>query len=136
MLEVNVPGWTHLRLAHLVLDVNGTIAHDGRLLPSVPERVEALKRLLTVHLLSADTHGQLDAIGAALRVPAVRLQPGQPEADQKASFVRTLGAAEVVAIGNGANDAGMLVVAGLSGSIEDALDLLLHPKRLIGTLRR
>ena len=68
-----------------------------------------------------------------------------------------LGAERVVAIGNGANDAEMLAAAALGiavlgpeglatatlravdvvvGRIEDALDLLLQPQRLVATLRR
>jgi soluble P-type ATPase len=71
--------------------------------------------------------------------------------------VEQLGTEQVVAIGNGANDAQMLSAAALGiailgreglasealqaadlvvGGIEDALDLLLHPPRLIATLRR
>lgn len=157
MLEVEIPGWGALRLAHLVLDVNGTLALEGRLLPGVAERIGALQPLLEVHLLTADTFGGLEAIATALGpVRAVRLEPGG-EREQKGGYVRGLGAGGVVAIGNGTNDAEMLREAalavavlgreGLAGaalaaadllvpSIEDALDLLLHPRRLVATLRR
>jgi P-type E1-E2 ATPase len=108
-------------------------------------------------LLSADTFGRLDAIGAELGVAATRLRPSEPEAAQKAAVVRALGSVAVVAVGNGANDAAMLreaalgiavlgpeglaaealAAAGLlAASIDDALDLLLHPRRLVATLRR
>jgi|SRR5579884_2794711 len=156
MLEVDVPGWRSLRLAHLVLDVNGTVALDGALLPDMAERLRALRPRLDAYLVSADTHGGLDAVAAALGVQARRLQAGG-EAEQKAAFVRALGAAGVVAIGNGANDAAMLAEAAvgiavlgpeglataalgaadvLVRSIADALDLLLQPRRLLATLRR
>jgi P-type E1-E2 ATPase len=156
MLEVDVPGLASFRLEHLVLDVNGTLALDGKLLAGIAERLENLKSTLAIHLLSADTHGGLAAIGAELGVPAVRLQPGG-EVEQKASYVRELGAASVMAIGNGANDLGLLREAavsiavlgpeGLAASLlaradllvaspTDALDLLLHPKRLVASLRR
>lgn len=157
MLTLEVPGWRSLRLEHLVLDVNGTLTLDGRLLSGVAERLAALRPQLEAHLLSADTFGRLDAIGAELQVPTVRLRPGEPEAEQKARFVRALGADRVVAIGNGANDRAMLRVAALgiavlgpeglareagaaadllAGSITAALDLLLEPRRLVATLRR
>jgi len=79
------------------------------------------------------------------------------EADQKGTLVEQLGAERVVAIGNGANDAWMLRASALGmavlgpeglaeealraadvvvASIHDALDLLLHPRRLVATLRR
>jgi P-type E1-E2 ATPase len=157
MLDIAIPGWRTLRLEQLLLDVNGTLTRDGALLPGVAPRVAALRSTLAVRLLSADTFGRLEAVAAELGVRGQRLAPGEPEAEQKARVVRELGAAEVVAIGNGANDAAMLAEAavgiavlgpeGLAGgalaaadvltaSIEDALELLLNPKRLIATLRR
>lgn len=157
MIEVEIKGWRALRLAHLVLDVNGTLSLEGELLPGVAERLAELRELLAVHLLSADTYGRLEAVATALAVPAVRLDPARPEAEQKARFVHQLGAEEVAAIGNGANDAAMLREAGLgiavlgpeglaveavgaadvvATSITDALDLLRRPRRLVATLRR
>jgi soluble P-type ATPase len=157
MLDLDIPGWQRLHLSHLVLDVNGTLARDGVLLGGVEARLAAVRGTLEPSVLSADTFGRLDAIAAQLGVAGERLQAGEPEAEQKARFVRRLGASQVVAIGNGANDAAMLVEAalaiavlgpeGLAGvallqadvltpSIEAALDLLLNPKRLVATLRR
>jgi P-type E1-E2 ATPase len=157
MLEIDVPGLKTLRLAHLVLDVNGTLALDGILLDGVGERLNVVKSSLQVHLLSADTHGGLAAIAEQLEVSSVRLQPGSSEVEQKAAYLRQLGAGSVAAIGNGANDVGMLREAGLAiavlgpeglatGVLEHAdilvtspaaaLDLLLRPKRLVATLRR
>ena len=157
MLELEIPGLETLRLEHLVLDVNGTLALDGKLLEGVSQRLDVLKSSFQIHLLSADTHGGLAAIGQQLGVSAVRLQPGGSEAEQKAAYVRDLGADAVVAIGNGANDVGMLREAKLAiavlgpeglavgvlqhagvlvASPNDALDLLVHPRRLLATLRR
>jgi P-type E1-E2 ATPase len=157
MLDLDVPGRHRLRLMHLVLDVNGTLALDGELLPGVAERLARLHDALTIHLITADTHGRQAAIDARLGTTGVRLRAGEPEAEQKAAFVRALGAAEVVAVGNGANDALMfreaaLAIAVLEGEglamaalreadilvrdIAGALDLLLHPRRLVATLRR
>ncbi|HLF24881.1 MAG TPA: HAD hydrolase family protein [Anaerolineae bacterium] len=156
MIEIEIPGRGELKLSHVVLDVNGTLAVDGRLIANVSDRLAALRAQLTLHLLTADTHVRQSTIDTALRLKAYRLTPGD-ERRQKAAFVEQLGAAEVVAIGNGANDAGMLETAALSiavigcegvsseaiaaadiivTSISDALDLLLLPKRLIATLRR
>lgn len=157
MLELDIPGLRALALAHLALDVNGTLALDGHLLPGVSERLTRLRERFTLHLITADTHGRQTDIDRQLGLTAVRLTPGVPEAEQKAAFVRRLGARTVVAIGNGANDALMfreaalaIAVLGNEGlaavalqqadvlapSIETALDLLLHPPRLTATLRR
>ena len=155
-MDLEVPGWRTFHLAHLVLDVNGTLSLDGSLLPGVAESIAALGSHLRIHLLSADTFGQLDQLAADLGVPGTRLR-GSGEAEQKAAFVRSLDPSVVVAIGNGANDVGMLREAGLAiavlgpeglsadaareadvlvGSISDGLGLLLHPRRLAATLRR
>ena len=155
-LTLDVPGWATLELAHLVLDVNGTIALDGMLIAGVDDRLVGLQRQVTVHLVSADTQGRLDAIAAEVGLQARRLTLGL-EAEQKAQFVQELGPAQVVAIGNGANDVAMLRAAALgiavlgpegmaaaaltaadvvAASIHDALDLLTQPRRLIATLRR
>jgi P-type E1-E2 ATPase len=113
--------------------------------------------MLRMHLLSADTHGALATIGGQLDVPAIRLRAGESEVEQKATYVRQLGAGSVAAVGNGANDVGMLQEAELAIAVlgpeglmadllehadilvaapADAIDLLLHPKRLVATLRR
>lgn len=156
MIEVDVPGWKRLRLSALVLDVNGVVAMDGKLLPAVTGRIRTLRTLLDVHLLSADTHSSLDEIARALEVSAGRVEAGE-EASQKAALVQRLGSDRVVAIGNGANDVAMLREADLGvavlgheglasvalaasdvlvGSVHEGLDLLLQPKRLMATLRR
>ena len=42
MVEINIPGYGMLRLEHLVMDYNGTLAVDGRLIDGVKE---ALNRI-------------------------------------------------------------------------------------------
>jgi len=156
VIRLDIPGREILELQDLVLDLNGTIALDGEVLVGVPERLAALSESLIVHLVTADTQGRATAIAEQLGVGLVRVAPGD-EAEQKRALVERLGEERVVAIGNGANDAGMLQAAalgvavlgpeGLAGeawraadvvmaSIYDALDLLLHPRRLVVTLRR
>lgn len=153
---IDIPGRGLLKVRHLVLDLNGTVALDGELLPGVAERVAVLRQRIAVYLLTADTRGLGAATAQELGIQLHRLTPGG-EARQKADFVRQLGAAHTVAVGNGANDARMLAAAGLGiallGSeglavealqaanvvvpgIVEALDLLLLPKRLIATLRK
>ena len=155
MLELNVPGLGRLELGHLVLDLNGTIALDGQVLPGVAEQLAKLSSQLTIHLLSADTRGLAADAARQLSVHLARVTPGD-EAAQKRQFVERLGQRSVVAVGNGANDQQMLEAAALGiavlggeglaastlfaadmvvGDIQDALDLLLNPQRLVATLR-
>ena len=156
MIELNIPSRGTLRLAHVVLDVNGTIAKDGRLLDKVARPLTGLRDRLSIHLLTADTYGRQDNIDLMLGLRATRIQPGD-EGQQKAEYVRQLGAETVVAIGQGANDAGMLEAAAigiavlgdeglavasllkadiLAANIFDSLNLLEYPTRLVATLRQ
>lgn len=155
MIELNIPGRGTLQLEHLVCDVNGTIALDGQLLDGVARLLRSLSDRLTLHLVTADTHGRQMVIDQQLGLKAARLQPGD-EAAQKAAYVRELGAAQVVAIGQGANDSAMLREAGLgicvlspegtatasllsadllAANIFEALSLLENPLRIVATLR-
>lgn len=155
MVALEIPGYGVLELEHLVLDVNGTLACDGRLRDGVVARVGALTRDLHVVAITAATHGPVEGLAGELGVEIHVIKPGD-EAGQKLSFVQELGPLHVVAIGNGANDSLMLeeaavgiAVIGLecaaatavhsadvvAPDITAALDLLLKPERLLATLR-
>jgi P-type E1-E2 ATPase len=156
MIELNIPGMGTFQLDQLVCDVNGTLAVDGELLDGVAQRLTNLQDRLTIHLVTADTHGRQQEIDQKLNLTAVRLQPGG-EAEQKAAYVTKLGAERVIAIGQGANDALMLQTAALgicilsqegtavvtlqsadlvTTNILSAFDLLENPIRIVATLRR
>ncbi|MHC1724943.1 MAG: HAD family hydrolase [Syntrophobacteraceae bacterium] len=155
MIEIKIPGFGPLRIFHLVLDYNGTLACDGKLIYGVEERLKMLSGLLEVHVLTADTFGSVEQELA--QVPCkVFVIPKENQAQAKAGYLSKLGPASSVAIGNGRNDRIMLKEAALgiatvqtegasleailaakivSTNIVDALDLLIHPLRLTATLR-
>ena len=156
MIELSIPGRGTVQLRFLVCDVNGTLALDGQLIDGVAGALLTLRDRLELHLLTADTHGKQAEIDRQLAVRAERVPPGG-EAAAKAAFVRKLGAEHVVAIGNGANDAGMLAEAAIgiavlspegtaaealqaadlvAPDIAHALQLLERPMRLVAGLRR
>lgn len=155
MLRLDIPGFGSLRIDHLVLDYNGTIALDGRLLPAVRGRLARLARMLQVHVLTGDTFGtarrELRGLPCTLVVLAERNQDRA-----KRAYVLQLGAAGTACIGNGRNDRAMLRAARLgiavvqaegasaealaaadlvAPSVTAALDLLLRPLRLKASLR-
>ncbi len=156
MIELQIPGQPQQwRLHYLVLDLNGTLALDGVLVDGVGERIRRLSASLEVFILTADTFGTAARQFADYPCTLHLLEPGD-QIRQKETFVKELGAAECVAIGNGMNDQGMLQTARLGicitgpegaavetinsadiviPSINTALDLLLFPKRMIATLR-
>ena len=156
MIEITIPGQETIIIKHLVCDVNGTLALDGKLLPGVEEKIKSLKNKLEIHLVTANTHGNQDEINAVLELQATVLSAGH-EAEQKAAFVRNLDAKTTAVIGQGANDQLMMGEAGLGicvlsregtygptlqaadiivPDILSALDLFDHPTRLAATLRR
>jgi P-type E1-E2 ATPase len=156
MPAIDIPGRGLFQIHHLVLDVNGTLAFDGALIDGVADALGRLGPVVEIHLLTADTHGRQAEIDQQLGLTAVRVPPGG-EAEAKAAFVRGLGAAEVMAIGQGANDAGMLREAALGVAVLSsegtsmealtsadlvapdilaALGLLEHPNRVKASLRR
>ena len=112
MLEIAVPGWKTLRLQHLVLDYNGTLACDGLLLEGVGEALNKLAGKLEVHVMTADTFGKaaenLEGVNCSLSI----LEPGKQD-EAKEMFVKNLGAERSVSIGNGRNDRRMLLISAL-----------------------
>jgi len=156
MIELIIPGRGQIQIEHLVSDVNGTLALDGRLLEGVARVLTTLMKRLKIHLLTADTHGQQDKIDRQLGLNAIRIPPGG-EAEAKAKYVRQLGPSSVVALGQGANDSGMLQEAAIgicvlsteglavealqaaeivAPDVLSALALLNNPMRMVASLRR
>lgn len=155
MLRIDIPGFRSLSLDHLVLDFNGTLASDGRLINGVGERFGQLAEVLEIHVVTADTYGGAarELEGLPCRVAVI---PRETQDEAKNAYLLSLGADRTVAVGNGRNDRLMLKTAaigiavmqseGTAGAallaadlvvtgILPALDLLSEPKRLIATLR-
>ncbi len=80
MIKLEIPGEGELVLDHLVLDVNGTLAIDGQLLPGVVDLLSNLRNHLTIHLLTADTHGKQAKIDQVLGLRAIRVKSGKEAA--------------------------------------------------------
>ncbi len=155
-MKVVIPRRGDLQIISLVLDFNGTIALDGRVLESAARRLDELCKRFAVYVVTADTFGSVkEALkGYDLNV---RILHSDDHTEEKRKIVEALGAQTCAAIGNGANDARMLKTAGLGMAvvgaegasleailsadllcpdIDSALDLLLYPNRLKATLRR
>lgn len=154
MITIDIPGREIITIEHLVLDYNGTVAEDGQLIDGVEERMRALKELVNIHVLTADTYGtvraQCDPIGVH-----VETFPRAGAAECKLEIVQRLGS-HVMCVGNGFNDVLMFDAADLSvavlekegtyagliahadivtRSIVDAFDLLIRTDRMRATLR-
>lgn len=155
MIEINIPGGAALRLEHLVLDYNGTLARDGVMLHGITGRLEELAQKLKIHVLTADTFGKAGDEMAEVPCELVIVPQGRQD-KAKQLYVQNLGADVTVCIGNGRNDRLMIEHAALGitvildegaaadtvraadvvcTSIASALDLLVFPQRLVATLR-
>ena len=155
MLHIEIPGFKTLDLEHLILDFNGTLAIDGKLMVGVGERLNALAADLQIHIVTADTFGHAAEAVQGVRAKLNILGP-VAQAEAKLVYIKALGVERVVCIGTGRNDRLMLkaaalgiVVSGMEGTateaiqaanlfiptVQDALDLLERSQRLIATLR-
>lgn len=155
MITIEVPGYKRFDLEHLVLDYNGTLARDGYVIEGVKQHLDRLAVSLKIHVLTADSfesvYKELDGYPCKIFV----LEPENQDRG-KLDYIRRLGCAKTVCIGNGRIDQLMLKEASLGiavcqdegaaiqailsadilcPDILSALELLLHPVRLIATLR-
>ncbi|MCJ7718219.1 MAG: HAD family hydrolase [Anaerolineales bacterium] len=156
MIRIEIPGIEEINIDHVVFDVNGTLAVDGSLLPDVDSLLIELGERVNIHLLTADTHGKQAEIDRQLGMTATRMKAGK-EAEQKAAFLKKLGGDRSAAIGQGANDSlmlkeariGICVLSEEGAAVEtllqadlvapdiiSALSLLIHPTRLVASLRK
>lgn len=155
MLEIDIPGFGHVKLEHLVSDFTGTLSVDGKLVQGVKDILNRIAEFLKVHILTADTFGvarqELEGVNCEIHILT-----GSDHDVQKEAYIKKLGADNVVAFGNGINDRKMLKLAKIGiavclkegcardayvssdiivNSAPDALELLLNTKRLKATLR-
>lgn len=151
-----IPNYKTLLLSHIVLDYNGTLAKDGVLKEELKTILPELSKLYKVHVITADTFGSVHAQVKDFDV-SVKVLTSDNHALEKEEYVRSLNAKNCAAVGNGNNDVLMIKTAELGiallgdegcsaqvmaqsdlvcKSIEDALELFIHTKRLIATLRQ
>ena len=133
---------------------------DGYFKPELLRVLIDLRDRLELHLITVDPFRKQDILDDRLNIQSERIDPDHPdlsESQQKKQFVERLGGDQVVAIGQGADDAGMLQAAvlgicilspeGLSletlqssnllaPDVESALGMLTQPMRLVNSLRR
>ena len=153
--RIDIPGWGNIEIENIVIDLNGTIATDGRIPVDVKEKIRSLSKIAKIYILTADTQGTADQEIPGMNVELIKI-PGESSKMGKFEFLKTLDLELTVAIGNGNNDQVILKEAaigiavlgdeGVSVSamksadivvrnIHDALELFLKPKRLLATLR-
>lgn len=150
-----IPGQNDLDITCVVMDFNGTIAVDGKLKKTVKPLIIRLAERFRVCVITSDTQGT--AAEELCGMPVTLLIYNTVNAGEcKRKIVEELGSNRCACIGNGNNDRFMFQAAALSIAVleserlyaplladadmlfrsgEDALELLLNPKRLISGLR-
>lgn len=155
-MTIEIPHYKTLNLKHLVLDYNGTLAKDGTLIEETRALLDALGEHYTIHVITSDTFGTVQAQLEGLDI-TVKILHSNDHTGEKSNYIQALGIEQCIAVGNGSNDKLMLqnamlgiVLIGNEGcsthtlqnsdiictNISDALELVLNPKRLIATLRQ
>jgi soluble P-type ATPase len=155
MIEIAIPGYDEISLDHVVLDYNGTLATDGLLAADTQTLLNKVAEHVELHVVTADTFGKVKS--GMERIPCkLTVLTEQDQALAKKRYLQNIGSDHAAAIGNGRNDRLMvkeaalgIAVLGVEGSAietllacdvvcksaQDALELLLNPKRLVATLR-
>ena len=155
-LELKIPGRGAVKFTKVIFDLNGTLTVDGELHEKSLSLLKKVSEVLEVYILTADTLGSALKIGRENKIN-VQIVSGENTSAAKIDFIESAGPAETMAVGNGANDVGMLgkaavgiAVLGPEGcavealhaadlvakNIDAALCMILKPQRLIATLRR
>lgn len=128
-IHVDIPGHGPIDILHLVTDWTGTHSCEGVESEGSLDLIQQLSSLVDVHVLTSDTFGTCRKafelagfeVGEGKDVNIIILE-GKDHDNQKAEFVKKLGAENVAAFGNGQNDRGMLSAVDDAGGIAIAVD--------------
>ncbi len=154
-MEFIIPGTGTLDIKNILLDYNGTLAVDGKLISGTEERLNSLSQQYSIHVITADTFGSAEAELKNVKCTLIKLKPDN-QSEAKLQYLFELGKDNTACIGNGKNDRFMLKesVLGIAviqdegiftgtlmmsdivcHDILSALEFFVKPKRLIATLR-
>lgn len=155
MFAINIPGFGELNLTEAIIDYNGTLAFDGKLIEGIAEPLNALSEYFEIHIVTGDGFGTAKTELANINCK-LTIIPADNQGLAKQKYLHQLNPKTTVAIGNGKNDSYILkesalgiAIIGKEGiaveallaaniimpSIALALDLFQNPRRLKATLR-
>ena len=111
-MRIDIPGWGNIDIENIVIDLNGTIATDGRVPLEVKEKINSLSELAKIYILTADTQGTANEEILGMNAELIKI-PEEDSKQGKFDFLKTLNLEVTVAIGNGSNDQLILKEAAL-----------------------
>ncbi len=118
-MEIHIPGNRDHTIHHILLDFNGTLAIDGKLIAGVGEKINHHSKDLRFHVITADTFGSVETELQGIECRLVTIGPDN-QARAKQDYLNTLGPDQTIACGNGANDRLMLEGAAIGISVLQA----------------
>ncbi len=155
MLDLTIPGFGELRIKHILIEYDGTLAIEGSLIDGVYPHLIALSKQFELHILLNDTYHT--ARKELSRLPCQFItMPDENQTSAKNDYLMKLGPDNTIAIGNSHSAQLMLEKArigiavlsrlGLSApslshatllvpEIHAAFFILRDERRLIATLR-
>ena len=153
-MKYSPKGIDEIEIDTIILDLNGTIAVNGVLVDGLIDRLNQLKNLgFKIYLFTGDQRGNAQDLA---QETGIKVEIAT-STEEKEALTQKLDVNKTVAIGNARIDIGtfkrtklriatiqaegihteiLKYVDILVPSINDALDLLLHPDSLCATLRR
>ena len=157
ILSIDIPGQGKFKIENLILDYNGTIARDGKIIEKVKDRINKLSKKLNIYIVTADTFGTVRKEFKDENVNIKITDDKISGTKYKNIVLKELGEEKTTVIANGFNDSLILknsllsiLVIGTEGvakesllnsdiivnDVIDAFDLLIHTNRLKATLRK
>ena len=87
MIEIIIPGFKTLRLKNLVLDLNGTLATDGVISEKVIKKLDELKQILNIFIITSGTHGKLEEISEKISANLVSITEIEEKLEEYYSLI-------------------------------------------------
>ena len=156
MISIQRPGMESLDVHFVLIDLEGTLAMDGRIHPKAKDKVNLLSKRASIYILTKSDREKVEKTLTKMKVEVLYVTEGN-SSQQKLNVLQRLGPHQTAVIGNGLDDVQIMEQAGLGmcvigkeGSstetmakadlvvtnVLDALDFLLKPLRQGATLGR
>jgi len=154
-LKITIPNRIDIHITNIILDFNGTLAIDGKIIAGVTDNINVLSKNVDFYVVTADTNGTVEKELAGTSCQIINLATSM-KYQSKLDVLIALGKETTLCIGNGYNDRevlkqailgiaimqeeciateALLAADMLCSSISDAFSCLNNTHRLVATLR-
>ncbi len=155
-MTLEIPAYKTLNIQNIVFDYNGTLAIGGAVEDEVRVLLHQISRQFDVYVITADTFGTVKEQLKEFKLEVIVLSSND-HTKEKAEFIKSIGAQNTIAFGNGNNDKAMLQAASVGiavigdegcsieammaadmtvRNIINGMEIMLDPNRLKASLRR